>query len=116
MNKKKLEVVKKILDIDNWYIKEDKRNYPESIFVFDGDGRCIIQRDNKKSFLYHNEFIGFKLKYVININNQEVEQLMKFLMEKYFGWEMTLLPDKTDCFMLFTRKQTISVEEYFKSI
>lgn len=88
MNKKKLEIIKKVLGVDEWTLGEDREKFPSFVFVFDGNGNYAMIYDEKNGDLFYRlDLIHQKIKSLFGFNDGEVKQLVKVVMEQRFGWK-----------------------------
>lgn len=87
MNRKKLNIIKRVLDTDYWYLREDKNKFPDSIFVFNGNGKLIMEYYEGGNIFYDFNLINQKIQRIFGFNLLEINKLMKDLIEEHFGWE-----------------------------
>lgn len=43
MNETKLNIVKRVLGVHHWTLKEDKNKFPKGVFIFDEDGKLMAE-------------------------------------------------------------------------
>lgn len=99
MNETKLNIIKKVLGVDKWTLRENENIFPGLVFIFDERGRYIMDFKEKKFLRYNKRLIHSKIKSIFGINNKETRKLMKSLIGDYFNWrlknpmEFTSVPD-----------------------
>lgn len=94
MNRKKLEIIKKVLGTHEWELRED-RNIPRfahHLFIFSGYRNFIMGYDEMKKELFYPVATNLKIQRIFGFNNQEVTKLMKDLVGELFGWEVETTP------------------------
>lgn len=93
MNRKKLNIIKKVLNVHKWELKEDRNRFPNIIFVFGGNGNCIMEfHENNRRLFYDHNLIHQKIQCIFGFNGMEINELMGNLMGNHFGWE-GVIPD-----------------------
>lgn len=119
MNKKeiKLDIIKRVLGTNKWYLRGDQKEFPGSIFVFDGDGNCIMELDGRTSVGLHTRLWcePYKIwetgKNIFCYDEEKNKQLFKILMNDLFGWNKERLKPSGIGLPLLAKE----VEEYFKT-
>lgn len=92
MNEKKLSIIKKFLDVDSWTLREDKTKYPYSIFIFNGDGKLIMDFDKIGETGFYHFSIDKKIRMLFGFKYQEIGQLIGLLVEEHFGDKKEVKP------------------------
>lgn len=89
MNRKKLEIIKKVLSTHNWTLK-GSATHPNFIYVFDGNGKLIARRNNEqfRNFIYHF-YVHKKIRHLFGFYSLEIKEIMKIIVNEEFGWRMS---------------------------
>lgn len=61
-NEVKLEMMKKVLGAHNWKLWQNKRIYPQHIFILDGNGRVMAEYLSNRKSCYVNILLYSRIK------------------------------------------------------
>lgn len=95
MNETKINIIKKVLNIHEWELREDRERYPYSVFALDRKGKIILELNNRftKTILFsHPRRLFKKIRNILGFydnvaDNTKLHQVFSLLIKKHYGWE-----------------------------
>lgn len=89
MNRTKIEIIKKVLNVNGWTLRENRNRFPTCVYVFDGNKNPIIVHNKKYEeeggeMVRHMRFIDQKIEKTFGFNEQTIDKLIKKLVEYRF--------------------------------
>lgn len=84
----KLNIIKRFLGTNEWYLKEDKTKYPDSVFVFNGDGRIIMSLNTLRLFLWVRPSFIRRFQYLFGFLGLRItRRLIVNISKIHFNWD-----------------------------
>lgn len=112
MNRKKLNIIKRVLGAHKWVLRESSRNFPH-IFVLDNNGNVIMGYSRKSKLLFYNDndkLLYQKIQQLFGFYyHRKIKKLMEFLVEERFGWKGVIAVD------WLNNEDQLIVKEYFQT-